>query len=45
MNAAFIEFPFDVKKEFGVKGQVKVHVTFDGANTEVHLQKWAITTI
>jgi hypothetical protein len=30
INAAFIEFPFDVEKEFGTKGQVKVHVTFDG---------------
>jgi hypothetical protein len=30
INAAFIEFPFDVEKEFGTKGQVKVHVTFNG---------------
>ena len=30
LNAAFIEFPFDVEKEFGTKGQVKVIVTFDG---------------
>lgn len=30
MDAAFIEFPYDVEKEFGVKGQVKVKATFDG---------------
>ena len=29
MDAAYIEFPFDVRQEFG-KGRVKVHVTFDG---------------
>ncbi len=27
MDAAFIEFPFDVEKEFGAKGQVKVKAT------------------
>lgn len=30
MNATFVEFPYDVEKEFGVKGQVKVQLTFDG---------------
>ncbi|HNW60520.1 MAG TPA: YdeI/OmpD-associated family protein [bacterium] len=30
LNAAFIEFPFDVEKEFGTKGRVKVVATFDG---------------
>lgn len=30
MNAAFIEFPYDVEKEFGTKGRVKVQATFDG---------------
>ncbi|MCU0286357.1 MAG: YdeI/OmpD-associated family protein [Acidobacteria bacterium] len=30
LDAAFIEFPYDVEKEFGKKGQVKVQVTFDG---------------
>jgi hypothetical protein len=30
MDAAYIEFPFDVEREFGVKGQVKVSATFDG---------------
>lgn len=29
INAAFIEFPFDVEKEFGKKGQVKVIARFD----------------
>lgn len=30
IDAAYIEFPFDVEKEFGTKGQVKVLATFDG---------------
>jgi hypothetical protein len=30
LDAAFIEFPYDVEQEFGTKGQVKVLVTFDG---------------
>ncbi len=30
LNAAFIEFPYDVEKEFDTKGQVKVFATFDG---------------
>lgn len=30
IDAAFIEFPYDVEKEFGTKGQVKVMATFDG---------------
>ncbi|MCX7923721.1 MAG: YdeI/OmpD-associated family protein [Clostridia bacterium] len=30
MDAAFIEFPYDVEQEFGTKGQVKVHASFDG---------------
>lgn len=29
IDGAFIEFPYDVEKEFGVKGQIKVKVTFD----------------
>ena len=28
MDAAYIEFPYDAREEFG-KGRVKVHVTFD----------------
>lgn len=30
INGAYIEFPYDVKEEFG-KGRVKVHALFDGA--------------
>jgi hypothetical protein len=30
IDGAYIEFPHDVKKEFG-KGRVKVHAEFDGA--------------
>ena len=30
LNAAFVEFPYDVEKEFGKKGQIKVLATFDG---------------
>lgn len=30
IDAAYIEFPYDVEMEFGVKGQVKVWATFDG---------------
>ena len=29
IDGAYIEFPFDVREEFG-KGRVKVHATFDG---------------
>ena len=29
IDGAYIEFPYDVRKEFG-KGRVKVHATFDG---------------
>ena len=29
IDGAYIEFPYDVKKEFG-KGRVKVHALFDG---------------
>jgi hypothetical protein len=30
IDAAFISIPFDVEKEYGTKGQVKVKATFDG---------------
>ncbi|HEY9062481.1 MAG TPA: YdeI/OmpD-associated family protein [Pseudobacteroides sp.] len=30
LNSGYIEFPYDVEKEFGVKGQVKVKAYFDG---------------
>ena len=29
IDAAYIEFPFDVQKSFGVNGQVKVKAVFD----------------
>ena len=29
MDGAYVEFPFDLKKEFG-KGRIKVHAYFDG---------------
>lgn len=29
IDGAYIEFPYNVKEEFG-KGRVKVHATFDG---------------
>jgi len=29
LDGAFVEFPYDIKKEFG-KGRIKVHATFDG---------------
>lgn len=32
IDAAYIEFPYDVEKEFGVKGQVKVWVTLMAMN-------------
>lgn len=30
LNAAYVEFPYSVEKEFGKKGQIKVLATFDG---------------
>ncbi len=30
IDGAYIEFPYNVEEEFGVKGQVKVRATFDG---------------
>jgi len=29
-GGAFVTFPYDVEKEFGLKGRVPVHATFDG---------------
>jgi hypothetical protein len=31
IDGAYIEFPYDIKKEFG-KGRVKVHAEFDGVS-------------
>ena len=33
MDGAYVEIPFDVRKEFG-KGRVKVSATFDGISYE-----------
>ena len=33
IDGAYIEFPYDVQKEFG-KGRVKVHAVFDGVPYE-----------
>ena len=33
LDGAYVEFPYDVRKEFG-KGRVKVHATFDGCAYE-----------
>lgn len=33
IDGAYVEFPYDVKKEFG-KGRVKVKATFDGEEYE-----------
>lgn len=38
IDGAYIEFPFDVKVEFG-KGRVPVHATFDGEQYEGSLVK------
>ncbi len=38
INGAYVEFPFDVKEEFG-KGRVKVKVSFDGYDYEGSLVK------
>ncbi|MCB1582734.1 MAG: DUF1905 domain-containing protein, partial [Xanthomonadales bacterium] len=39
LNAAFIEFPYDVEKEFGTKGQVKVVADIDGVSYRGSLAK------
>ncbi|HYF81947.1 MAG TPA: YdeI/OmpD-associated family protein [Clostridia bacterium] len=39
IDAAFVEFPYEVEKEFGVKGQVKVAATFDGCEYRGSLAK------
>lgn len=38
-DATFIEFPYDVEKEFNKKGQVKVKATFDGCEYRGSLAK------
>jgi len=39
IDAAFIEFPYSIEEEFGVKGQVKVKATFDGYGYQGSLAK------
>ncbi len=39
LDAAFIEFPYNVETEFGVKGQVKILATFDGVEYRGSLAK------
>jgi hypothetical protein len=39
LDAAFIEFPYDVEEEFGTRGQVKVLVRFDGVEYRGSLAK------
>jgi hypothetical protein len=39
IDAAFIEFPYNVEEEFGVKGMVKVKATFDGVEYQGSLAK------
>lgn len=39
MDAAYIEFPYSVESEFGVRGQVKVKATFDGCEYRDSLAK------
>lgn len=42
IDGAYIEIPFDVKKEFG-KGRVSVHATFNGEPYEGSLIKMKTT--
>lgn len=39
LDSAYIEFPFDVQKEFGKKGQVKVKAMIDGYEYRGYLAK------
>lgn len=39
IDATFVEFPYDVEKEFGVKSQVKVIASFDGVEYQGSLAK------
>ncbi len=39
LDATFIEFPYDVEKEFGTRGQVKIRVRFDGVEYRGSLAK------
>lgn len=39
LDGAYVEFPFDVKSEFGTQGRVKVIATFDGVEYRGSLVK------
>ncbi|MGE5480741.1 MAG: YdeI/OmpD-associated family protein [Chloroflexota bacterium] len=39
MQATYVDFPYDVMEEFGVRGRVKVHATFDGIEYRGSLAK------
>jgi hypothetical protein len=39
-GGAFVLFPFDVEKEFGVKGRVPIKATFDGEPETTSLMKY-----
>lgn len=39
IDAAFVEFPYNVQEEFGTRGQVKVKATFDGYEYQGSLVK------
>ncbi len=41
-GGAYVVFPYDVENEFGVKGQVPVRVTFDGAPYTGSLAKYGM---
>ena len=41
MDGAYVEIPFDVRKEFG-KGRVKVSATFDGISYEGSLVRMGV---
>jgi hypothetical protein len=39
LDATYIEFPYDVEKEFGTRGQVKISARFDGIEYRGSLAK------
>jgi hypothetical protein len=39
-GGAYILFPYDVEKEFGTKGRIPVHATFDGLPYQGSLMKY-----
>lgn len=39
LDAAFIEFPYDVEREFGTRGRIKIRAWFDGVEYRGSLAK------